>query len=142
MDNPMQLSTMEVGGQAPAQHTVPQPGQAGEGTGASAPPGVFASMNDEQAQMYAGMGELRKQRERAEGLYETEDAAGRYLNQGRTFVAAHPLEHLSVGLRRMKGKKDVDKIGGKQTEGRRGIIDLLRNKKDLSKEDLEDIGYG
>jgi hypothetical protein len=88
------------------------------------------------------MGELKKQRERAEELRDTEDAAGRYLNQGRTFVAAHPLEHLSVGLRRMKGKKKADKIGGKQTEGRRGIIDLLRSKKDLSKEDLEDIGYG
>lgn len=140
MDNPMQLSTMEVGGNAPEQHTVPQPAQAGAGTGAG--DGVFSTMNDEQAQMYAGMGELRKQRERAEELRDTDDAAGRYLNQGRTFVAAHPLEHLSVGLRRMKGKKKADEIGGKQTEGRRGIIDLLRSKKDLSKEDLEDIGYG
>jgi hypothetical protein len=141
MDNPMQLSTMEVRGNAPAQHTVPQPALAGAGTGASAPPGVFASMDEEQAQMYAGMGELKKQRERAEELRDTEDAAGRYLNQGRTFVAAHPLEHLSVGLRRMKGKKEAKRIGGEQTKGRKGIIDLLRNKEDLTKEDMEDIGY-
>lgn len=144
MDNPMQLSTMEIHGQIPKGPVDPMdtwgPPQAGEGTGAAT--GVFAGMSDEAAERYAGMGELRKQRERAEELQDTEDAAGRYLNQGRTFVAAHPLEHLSVGLRRMKGKKRAKEIGEKQTEGRKGIIDLLRSKKDLTEEDLEDLGYG
>jgi len=138
MDNPLQLDTMMVQGDASPMG--PPAPQAGAGTAAST--GVFAGMSDEDAQKYAGMGELRLQKERAEELRDTEDAAGRYLNQGRTFVAANPLEHLSVGLRRMEGKKRSRAIGEKQTEGRRSIIDLLRNKKDLTKEDLEDIGYG
>lgn len=143
MDNPMQLSTMLVQGQGPGgQPTVPQPmatPQAGEGTAATT--GVFAGMSDVDAQQYAGMGELRVQKDRAEAMRDTEDAAGRYLNQGRTFVAASPLEHLSVGIRRYKGRKESKKIGEKQTAGRKGIIDLLREKKDLTEEDLEDLGY-
>jgi len=135
--NPMQLSTMQVQGDASPMGP-PAPAQAGAGTAAST--GVFASMSDEDAQKYAGMGELKKQAERAEDLRDTEDAKGRYLNQGRTFVAASPLEHLSVGLRRYKGKKKVEDIGGKQTEGRKSLIDLLRNKKEVTEEDLEELG--
>lgn len=130
MENPMELSTMAVEGQPP---------QAGAGTSAST--GVFAGMSDEDAEKYAGMGELRKQRERAEALRDTEDAEGRYLNQGRTFVAASPLEHLSVGLRRYKGKKKSDVIGEKQTAGRKSLIDLLRDKDAVTEEDLEELGY-
>lgn len=136
--NPMQLNTMQVQGDASPMGP-PRPPAAGEGTPAST--GVFAGMSDEDAQRYAGMGELRKQRERAEALRDTEDAKGRYLNQGRTFVAASPLEHLAVGLRRRKGRKETEKIGGKQTEGRKGIIDLLREKKEVTEEDLEELGY-
>jgi len=136
--NPMQLSPMQVQGDASPMGP-PQPAQAGAGTAAST--GVFADMSEEDAQKYAGMGELRKQRERAEALRDTEDAKGRYLNQGRTFVAASPLEHLSVGLRRYKGKKKSDVIGGKQTEGRKSLIDLLRNKDAVTEEDLEELGY-
>jgi len=138
--NPMQLSTMQVQGDAspmgPPQPGPPQPAQAGEGR-----QGVFAGMSEEDAQKYAGMGELRKQRERAEALRDTEDAKGRYLNQGRTFVAASPLEHLSVGLRRYKGKKKSDVIGEKQTAGRKSLIDLLRDKDAITEEDLEELGY-
>lgn len=130
MENPMELPTMTVTGQPP---------QAGAGTSAST--GVFADMSEEDAEKYAGMGELRKQRERAEALRDTEDAKGRYLSQGRMFVAASPLEHLSVGLRRRKGKKESEKIGGKQTEGRKSLIDLLRDKDAVTEEDLEELGY-
>ena len=136
--NPMQLSTMQVRGDA-GPVGPPRPPQAGAGTPATT--GVFAGMSDEAAQRYAGMGELRKQREYAEALRDTEDAKGRYLNQGRTFVAASPLEHLSVGLRRYKGKKKTDEIGEKQTKGRKGIIDLLREKKEVIEDVLEDLGY-
>jgi hypothetical protein len=133
MEDPMQLSTMMVQGDpqggAPQAQTnpggvVPQAGQS------QAPPGVFESMNDEDSQMYAGMGELRAQKEAAQAMRDTGDAEGKYVNQGRTFVAASPLEHLVVGAKRYKGKKDVKDIGGKQTKGRKSLIDLLRNKKD------------
>ena len=143
MNNPMQLPPMQVRGQGPMGPPAPQdqmgPPQAGAGTGATT--GVFAGMSDADARQYAGMGELRVQKDRAESLRDTEDAKGRYLNQGRTFVAASPLEHLSVGLRRYKGKKKSREIGEKQTAGRKSIIDLLREKKDLTEEDLEDMGY-
>jgi hypothetical protein len=93
-------------------------------------PGVFESMNDEDAQMYAGMGVLGEERTAAEAMRDTADAEGQYINQGRTFVAANPLEHLVVGLKRRKGKKDVQGIGEKQTKGRRSLIDLLRRRED------------
>jgi len=143
MDNPMQLPPMQVRGEGPMGPPAPgaQMGPPQPGAGTAASTGVFAGMSDEDAQQYAGMGELRVQKDRAEALRDTEDAKGRYLNQGRTFVAASPLEHLSVGLRRYKGKKKSREIGEKQTEGRKSIIDLLRNKKDLTEEDLEDLGY-
>ena len=131
MDDPMQLSTMMVQGDPMGGEQMGPP-QAGAGTAAST--GVFAGMSDEDADQYAGMGDLKRQMTQAEGLRDTGDAEGRYVNQGRTFVGAHPLEHISVGVRRWKGAKDAKKIGGKQTEGRRSFIDLIRNKKD--KQDL------
>ncbi len=123
-ENPMELSTMEVRATAPQAETNP----GGVVPGLDDSVGVFAGMDDEDADMYAGMGELKQQREYADAMRNTDDAEGRYVNQGRTFVAASPLEHLVVGAKRMKGKKDSNKIGGKQTKGRRSLIDLLRNK--------------
>lgn len=139
-DNPMELSTMMVQGDVQSE-TAPGglmgPFQSEMSDAPSS--GVFANMNDEDAQMYAGMGDLKHQRERAQAMRDTEDAKGRYVNQGRTFVAASPLEHLVVGAKRWKGKKDEGGVGEKQTKGRRSIIDLLRNKEDLTDEDLEEI---
>jgi hypothetical protein len=112
-ENPMQAETM-------------QPAQAGMENA----PGVFESMTDEDSAMYAGMGDLSKQRGAAEAMRDTEDARGQYVNQGRTFVAASPLEHLVVGAKRYKGKKDVKGIGEKQTKGRKSLIDLLRRRED------------
>lgn len=122
-ENPMELETMQIRGDIPGgQGGAPQAPQAGGG--------VFESMTDEDAQMYAGMGDLVKQRGAAEAMRDTVDAEGRYVNQGRTFVAANPLEHLVVGLKRRKGKKDVQGIGEKQTKGRRSLIDLLRRREE------------
>jgi len=141
-DNPMELSTMMVQGDVQSE-TAPGGAKPGFLAGGEMEPppssGVFAGLSDEEAQKYAAMGDLKHQRDRAQAMRDTDDAKGRYVNQGRTFVAASPLEHLVVGAKRWKGKKDEKKVGGKQTEGRRGIIDLLRNKKDLTDEDLQDI---
>lgn len=127
-ENPMQLSTMQVQG-------TPPPGGAPQAGASAPPPGIFGSMSDEDAGMYAGMGDLGKQRAAAEAMRDTADAEGRTVNRGRTFVAASPLEHLVVGAKRYKGKKDVKKIGEKQTKGRKSLIDLLRNKEDDFDED-------
>lgn len=141
-DNPMELSTMMVQGDVQSETA---PGGAKPGFlagGEMAPPpssGVFAGMSDEDADMYAGMGDLKHQRDRAQAMRDTEDAKGRYVNQGRTFVAASPLEHLAVGAKRWKGKRDEKKVGEGQTKGRRSLIDLLRNKEDLTDEDLQEI---
>lgn len=131
MEDPLELSTMTVTGTPPPQAQTVAGGGAPQGSAGVDPSvGVFGSMSDADADMYAGMGELRKQKEQAEAMRDTSDAEGKYVNQGRTFVAASPLEHLVVGAKRYKGKKDVKELGGKQTKGRRSLIDLLRNKTD------------
>lgn len=111
--------------------------QAGEGTGAFGD--VFADMTDEQADKYAGMGDLRKQKEQAEAMRDTEALEGYLINNGRTYVADSPIAHVVRGAKIYKGKKDSDRIGGEQTEGRRSFIDLLRKrkvKKDLTPEEI------
>jgi len=111
--------------------------QAGAGTGAFE--GIFENMTDEQADRYAGMGDLKKQRETAEAMRDTEALEGFLINQGRTYVADSPVAHIVRGAKIYKGKKDTDRIGGEQTEGRRSFIDLLRKrkeKKDLTPEEI------
>lgn len=139
MDDPMQLSTMMVQGDPMGGEQMGPP-EAGAGTGAGS--GVFAGMDDMDADKYAEMGDLKRQMTQAEALRDTGDAEGKHINQGRTFVAASPLEHISVGVRRWKGAKDAKKIGGKQTEGRRSFIDLLRNKKTTKDLTPEEIAEG
>lgn len=114
--------------------------QAGAGTGAFE--GIFENMTDEQADKYAGMGDLAKQRKTAEAMRDTEALEGFLINNGRTYVADSPIAHIVRGARIHKGKKDTDRIGGEQTEGRRSFIDLLRTKK--TKKDLtpEEIAEG
>ena len=107
----------------------PQPGQ----------PGVWEGMTDEEAQRYAGMGDLRRQMAQAEALRDTEALKGRYVNQGRTFVADHPLAHIVRGARIYKGQKDVKRIGKEQTEGRRAIIDLLRRRTGPNIDTITDV---
>lgn len=142
MENPMELSTMNVTGSPPQAPQAGGGGPQAPQAGAAPPPrpGIFEGMSDEDADRYAGMGDLERQMGVAEGLRTTEDAKGYSVNQGRTFVAANPLEHLVVGLKRRKGKKETDRLGGEQTKGRRSIIDLLRNRdKDDFTED--EVGF-
>lgn len=109
--------------------------QAGAGTGAF--DGIFENMTDEQADKYAGMGDLKKQKEQAEAMRDTEALQGYLINNGRTYVADSPIAHIVRGAKIYKGKKDSDRIGGEQTEGRRSFIDLLR-KRDKVDEELEE----
>jgi len=131
-ENPMELSTMHIAGTAP-EGSAPQAGaapQAGQGS-------IYDNMSDEDIAKFGGMGDLKRQQAQAQEMRKTKTAEGQYVNQGRTFVAASPLEHLVVGAKRFKGARDSKKIGGKQTEGRVSIIDLLRNKG--KKQNLETI---
>jgi hypothetical protein len=110
--------------------------QAGAGSGAFE--GIFEGMTDEAADKYAGMGDLKKQREQAEAMRDTEALQGFLVNQGRTYVADSPIAHIVRGAKIYKGTKDVKKIGGKQTEGRRSFIDLLRKRDKVDEELVEE----
>lgn len=119
MADPMQLSTMNVQGQPP------QPAQAGQGGPA---PSIYDNMSDEQLQQMAGMGDLDRQMELAESMRDQDPLKGRYVNQGRTYVGDSPIAHAVRGYGIYKGKKDAERIGGEQTQGRRTFIDLLRDR--------------
>jgi hypothetical protein len=111
--------------------------QAGAGTGALE--GVFEGMTDEDADIYAGMGDLGRQRKQAEAMRDTKALEGFLVNNGRTYVADSPVAHIVRGAKIHKGKKDTDRIGGEQTTGRRSFIDLLRKRKtskDLTPEEI------
>jgi hypothetical protein len=110
--------------------------QAGSGTGAFE--GIFDNMTDEQADKYAGMGDLKKQYGQAEAMRDTEALEGFLVNQGRTYVADSPIAHIVRGAKIYKGAKDVKKIGKEQTEGRRSFIDLLRQR-DKKDEEIEEF---
>jgi len=97
-------------------------------------------MTPEDIDALAGLGALgddqtenSRQMALAEGLRDMEGASGRHA--GRVFVAASPLEHLSVGVQKYRAAKDVKKLKSertgiqeKQTEGRGKYWDLLRGK--------------
>jgi len=120
--NPLELSTMTVIGSPPSAPQAGAAPQAGSGS-------IYDGMTDEQVGEFGAMGDLRRQQAQAQEMRGTKDAKGKYLNQGRTYVAASPLEHLVVGAKRFKGQRDAKKIGAKQTKGRTSMIDLLRDKK-------------
>jgi len=110
--------------------------QAGAGSGALE--GIFAGMTDEDADVYAGMGDLGRQRKQAEAMRDTEALEGFLVNQGRTYVADSPIAHIVRGARIYKGTKETKKIGKKQTEGRRSFIDLLRKRDKVDDELVEE----
>jgi hypothetical protein len=74
------------------------------------------------------MGANNRAIEQAMKLRNTPGAEGRY-HRSNIYTAASPFEHLSVGLLRMKGKKDLTKAEEKQMEAKQAIIDALRRKK-------------
>ncbi len=114
--------------------------QAGAGTGALE--GVFENMTDLEADKYAGMGDLRKQYDQAEAMRDTDALQGFLINNGRTYVADSPVAHIVRGAKIYKGTKDVKRIGGEQTEGRRSFIDLLRKRKTTKHLTPEEIAAG
>lgn len=91
-------------------------------------PGVFDSLDDETAQSLMGLGDKERQMKYAEMLRDQDAPLGMHVNQGRTYVAGNPLAHAASAYGKFKGKRDADRIGGEQTEGRMKILDLLRGR--------------
>lgn len=126
MEDPLQLSTMQIQGQLPPEQMgPPQPPQAGAGGPA---PSIYEGMSEEQLQQMAGMGDLDRQMALAEKMRDTAPLEGRYVNQGRSYVGDSPLAHAVRGYEKYKGRKDAERIGGEQTAGRKTFIDLLRDR--------------
>lgn len=98
----------------------PQPGLA-EPMGPSSP---FS--NPELVGSVLGMGERAGQMARADAMRTAESPQGRTVNNGRTYVASNPLEHLVSGYGKYKGTKDVKRLEKEQTAAKKSIIDALR----------------
>ena len=90
--------------------------------------GILESMDDKTAAMFMGLGDKERQMKFAEMLRDQGPASGTHVNQGRTFVAASPIEHGVRAYGMFKGRRDGDRIGREQTEGRMGILNLLRGR--------------
>lgn len=109
--------------------TTPQPAQPGQAPQAGAR-SIYEDLTEEQLGEIAGMGDLDRQLAMAEQLRDTPALEGRYINQGRTYVADSPIAHAVRGARIHVGRKRAKRIGEEQTAGRRTIIDLLRNRRE------------
>ena len=96
--------------------------------GAEGPPSIYEGMSEEQLSQMAGMGDLDRQLAQAETMRDQENLKGRYINPGRTYVGDSPIAHAVRGWGIYKGRKEAERLGGEQTEGRRTFIDLLRNR--------------
>lgn len=111
---------------APVASNPPPPQQPPPGPQEPPPqPSIFD--NPEATSAVLGMGANNRAIEQAMKLRNTPNAEGRY-HRGNIYTAASPLEHLSVGLLRMKGKKDLTKAEEKQLEAKKSIIDALRTR--------------
>ncbi len=106
---------------------IPGTPQAGQAPQAGARD-IYEDLSDDQLGQLSGMGDLDRQMAQAEAMRDTAALEGRYVNQGRTYVADSPLAHAVRGAKIFKGQKGAKRIGGEQTEGRRTVIDLLRNR--------------
>lgn len=139
--NPLELPTMEVRGTPPAQAGgAPQPVQAAPSPSGTTPPPSPAQApeagsptsifdNPDAVDSVLGMGELNRQMAQAEALRDSSGPEGRYVANGKIYVAGNPLEHLSTGLKRYKGHKDTKRIATEQQDAKKALIDLLRGPK-------------
>lgn len=117
-DNPLELEAMTVIGQPPKAGQAPQAGYAS----------IYDDLGPQDVKQLAGMGDLERQLGVAEAMRDTERLKGRYVSQGRMYVADSPLAHIVRGTKIYKGGKRAREIGEEQTAGRQTIIDLLRNR--------------
>ena len=74
-----------------------------------------------------GMGGLQEQMATAQAMRDQKAPQGQTVRNG-IYVGASPLEHLSTGIQRYKGKKDVKRIAGEQKAARTSVWDLLRER--------------
>lgn len=96
-------------------------------------PSIFD--NPEAVNAVLSMGDRNRQMEYAEGLRSMETPGGRYVSNGRVYVASNPLEHIAKGVGAYKGTKDIKRLEGEQTDAKKAIIDALRTKKPEEEKD-------
>ena len=138
--NPMELSTMEVAGTPPVQATAPSQAPAPVATPAeqqavsspsspsvmSESPSIFD--NPEAVESVLGMGGRNREMQYAEGMRNMDTPQGRYVSNGRVYVASNPLEHAAKVYGAYKGNKMIKGLEEEQMEAKKAIIEALRNK--------------
>lgn len=92
-------------------------------------PDLLDQVTPEMAQELMSLGDKERQLALAEKMRDQDTARGRSVNQGRTYVAASPLEHAATAYQMYRGGKEAKKIGEESTASRVKILDLLRKTK-------------
>lgn len=77
-------------------------------------------------QQILGLGDLERQLAFAEKMRDQENPSGRYVSNGRIYVAGSPLEHGVAAFQKFRGKRQADQIGKDQIAGRSRILDILK----------------
>lgn len=94
----------------------------------SSPPSIFD--NPEAVEAVLGMGGRNREMDYAEGMRSMEQPGGRYVSNGRVYVASNPLEHIAPVVGKYKGTKKIKELEKEQMGAKQAIIDALREKKD------------
>jgi hypothetical protein len=91
------------------------------------PPSSSPSPYDdpELVKQTVGMSDLDRQLALAEAMRDQEAPGGRYLSNGRMYVASSPLEHGVSAFQRFRGGRQAKKIGEQQVAGRQRIAETL-----------------
>lgn len=92
------------------------------------PPSLSILDNPEAVESVLGMGENNRQMRYAEAMRDQAMPEGRYVSNGRLYVAGSPFEHLGVGYAKYKAGKRANQLGEKNMDAKRAIIEALRDK--------------
>ncbi len=95
------------------------------------PPSAGSSSMLEQTdpailQQILSLGDVDRQMALAEAMRDRESPEGRYVSNGRMYVAGSPLEHAATAFGKFRGKRQADKLGKEQIAGRMRILDILK----------------
>lgn len=104
---------------------------AGGGAGTDIPT-AFDNMSPQVAQSLMGLGDKDRQMKYAEKLRDRGPLEGtKFKNSvgGETFVGSGPGAFALRAYENFRNKKNIDKLGKEQTQGRMNILDLLRGTK-------------
>lgn len=105
----------------------PEPEQGPPAPPSSEPLGsIFDDMDPLVIEQILQLGDKDRQLAHAEAMRDQENPNGRYVSNGRIYVAGSPLEHGVAAFGKFRGKRQADRIGQEQIEGRRRILDILK----------------